>query len=98
VKLYKAGHRDCVRLRGSNSFPVAERPNLIRSVHETLSTLAEPAPSEPLKPAVSTRKSVTDEYIVSLEDMRKFKPMTRYLSGLGVTLGVFRANTKRQKF
>ena len=72
-----------------NSVPIAELPNLIRSIHNTLSTLGQPAPvepsAEPLKPAVPVKKSVTDEFIISLEDGRKFKSMKRYLSGLGMT-------------
>ena len=51
-----------------NSVPVAELPNLIRSVHNTLSGLEQaPAPeiaAEPLKPAVPIKKSVTDEFII----------------------------------
>lgn len=78
-----------------NSVPVAELPNLIRSVHDTLSKLGQPAPAEtaaePLKPAVPVKKSVTDEFIISLEDGRKFKSMKRYLSGLGMTPAEYRA-------
>ena len=78
-----------------NSVPVADLPNLIRSIHTSLSTLgAAPAaetPSAPLVPAISVRKSITDEYIISLEDGRKFKSMKRYLSGLGMTPADYRA-------
>ena len=44
-----------------------------------------PTAAEPLKPAVPIKKSVTDDYIISLEDGRKLKSMKRYLSGLGMT-------------
>jgi len=37
------------------------------------------APSEPLKPAVSVKKSITPEYIVCLEDGKKFKSLKRHL-------------------
>ncbi len=78
-----------------NSVPVGELPNLIRSVHQSLSGLGTPptveAPAAPLVPAVPIRKSVTDEYIISLEDGRKFKSMKRYLSGLGMTPVEYRA-------
>ena len=78
-----------------NSVPVSELPNLIRSVHDSLSklgsapTVAEPA-AKP-EPAVSIRKSITDQFIISLEDGRKFKSMKRYLSGLGMTPADYRA-------
>lgn len=77
-----------------NSVPVGELPNLIRSIHQTFSALgaapaAEPA-VEPPKPAVPVRKSITDEYLISLEDGRKLKSMKRYLAGLGMTPAEYR--------
>ncbi len=79
-----------------NSVPVGELPNLIRSVHQSLSGLGTPpaveAPAAPLVPAVSIRKSVTDEYIISLEDGRKFKSLKRYLAtSHGMTPDEYRA-------
>ncbi len=79
-----------------NSVPVGELPNLIRSVHQSLSGLGTPpaveAPAAPLVPAVSIRKSVTDEYIISLEDGRKFKSLKRYLAtSHGMTPAEYRA-------
>ena len=72
-----------------NSVPVADLPALIRSVHDALSNLGAPpaveAPAPKREPAVSIRKSVTDDYIISLEDGRKLKSMKRYLAGLGMT-------------
>jgi predicted transcriptional regulator len=40
--------------------------------------VAEPQP-EPLKPAVPIKKSVTPDYIVCLEDGKKFKSLKRHL-------------------
>ena len=78
-----------------NSVPVAELPALIHSVHQSLAGLGSvPAPepaAEPLKPAVSVKKSITDEFIISLEDGRKLKSMKRYLAGLGMTPDEYRA-------
>ena len=77
-----------------NSVPVTELPNLIRSVHQSLSGLgAAPVVEGPteLKPAVSIKKSITDDYLISLEDGRKFKSMKRYLAGLGMTPADYRA-------
>ncbi len=79
-----------------NSVPVGELPNLIRSVHQSLSGLGSPSAAEasaaPLVPAVPIRKSVTDEYIISLEDGRKFKSLKRYLAtSHGMTPAEYRA-------
>ena len=72
-----------------NHVQPSELPNLIASVHAALGGLGKPvvpeAPAEPLKPAVPVRKSITDDYIISLEDGRKLKSMKRYLAGLGMT-------------
>ncbi len=69
---------------GSNSVPVGELPKLIASVHAALASIrsggavAEPAP-EPTRPAVSVKKSVTNDYIICLEDGKKFKSLKRHL-------------------
>ncbi|RYB03983.1 MucR family transcriptional regulator [Lichenibacterium ramalinae] len=77
-----------------NSVPAGELPNLIRSIHQTVSTLGAPPVAEvalePLKPAVPVKRSITDEYIISLEDGRKLKSMKRYLAGLGMTPAQYR--------
>jgi predicted transcriptional regulator len=57
-------------------------PNLIREVHTALEKVArEPGeqPAEPLRPAVPIRKSVMPDYIVCLEDGKKFKSLKRHL-------------------
>ena len=37
------------------------------------------SPSEPLKPAVPVKKSITPDFIVCLEDGKKFKSLKRHL-------------------
>lgn len=57
-------------------------PDVIRSVYRTVSNLngaPEPKTDEKLKPAVAIGKSVTEDYIVCLEDGRKLKMLKRYL-------------------
>lgn len=65
-----------------NTVPVADLPRLIERVHATLQEL-EGAPAaemrQELKPAVSIKKSVTDDHIVCLEDGKKFKSLKRHL-------------------
>jgi predicted transcriptional regulator len=66
----------------NNQVPLAELPGLIQTVHSTLTGLNQPAP-EPqveLKPAVNRKKSVTDDYIVCLEDGKKLKMLKRHLA------------------
>src|SRR6266480_4630920 len=56
--------------------------DVIQSVYNSLRTLegqaAEP-PSEPLRPAVPVRKSVTPEFLICLEDGKKLKMLKRHL-------------------
>ncbi len=66
---------------GGNAVPTAEMPALIRSVHAALSAVGAPeaAAPEPKEPAVPVRRSVTPDYIVCLEDGRRFKSLKRHL-------------------
>lgn len=77
-----------------NPVPVAEVPNLIASVYESINSLSSPAVPKPgeMKPAVSIKKSVTPDYIVCLEDGKKFKSLRRHLStAFGMTPDEYRA-------
>ncbi len=64
-----------------NNLPAAGVADLIRSVHEALSTIGEPPQPEPerRKPAVPISRSVQHEFIVCLEDGKKLKMLKRYL-------------------
>nr|WP_246696502.1 MucR family transcriptional regulator [Mesorhizobium sp. SARCC-RB16n] len=67
----------------NNPVPVGELPALIGQVHAALKGTARAVVSERpevLKPAVPIRKSVTPDYIISLEDGKKFKSLKRHLS------------------
>ncbi|MER9585255.1 MucR family transcriptional regulator [Mesorhizobium sp. M0276] len=77
----------------NNSVPVSSLPELIGSVHQSLSGLREPPTPvvEPQMPAVNPKKSVFPDYIVSLEDGRKFKSIKRHLGLLGMTPDQYRA-------
>jgi predicted transcriptional regulator len=80
----------------NNSVPVAGLADLIASVHQSLSGLGHPVQPATVSqtPAVSPKKSVFPDYIVSLEDGRKFKSMKRYLGLLGMTPDQYRAKWK----
>ncbi|GAB4121273.1 MAG: MucR family transcriptional regulator [Rhodothalassiaceae bacterium] len=65
-----------------NSVPANDLPEVIRTVHRTLEGLSrdqEKVEKEDLKPAVPIKKSVSDDYIVCLEDGKKLKMLKRYL-------------------
>ena len=66
----------------NNPTQASEIPNLISQVHAALlrvSTGRVDAPLEPAKPAVSVKKSITPEYLVCLEDGKRFKSLKRHL-------------------
>jgi predicted transcriptional regulator len=83
---------------GNNSLPRAELPALLESVHAALVRISAedvaPAASKALVPAVSINKSVTPEFIVCLEDGKKFKSLKRHLSALGMTSDQYREKWK----
>jgi predicted transcriptional regulator len=77
----------------NNSTGQENLAELIQSVFDKLTALAsdEPAPTE-LTPAVPIRKSVTDDYIVCLEDGKKLKMLKRHLmTAYGMTPEEYRA-------
>ena len=63
-----------------NPVQSSELPELIRSVHSTLKDLSSRTGVEVgPKPAVPVKKSITDEFLVCLEDGKKFKSLKRHL-------------------
>ncbi|WP_192258198.1 MucR family transcriptional regulator [Mesorhizobium caraganae] len=79
----------------NNPVPVGDLPALIGQVHAALKgTAGSVSAEEPLvvKPAVPIKKSVTPDYIISLEDGKKFKSLKRHLSThYGLTPDEYRA-------
>src|SRR4051794_6078562 len=66
----------------NNSVPAADLPVLLNSVHAALARTAQGTVEEPqatLTPAVPVKKSVTPDYIICLEDGKKFKSLKRHL-------------------
>ena len=63
-----------------NSVPSEQISQILTDIHGSLAglgqTLDEP---EPLKPAVSIRKSITPDYIVCMEDGKQLKMLKRHL-------------------
>jgi predicted transcriptional regulator len=66
----------------NNTVSAGDIPALINQVHAALSRVSGKSgdtAAEPLRPAVSLKKSITPEYIVCLEDGKKFKSLKRHL-------------------
>ena len=66
----------------NNSVPSSDLPGLIGDVHLALVRVAGgtvETPVEAPKPAVPVKKSVTPDYIICLEDGKKFKSLKRHL-------------------
>jgi predicted transcriptional regulator len=66
----------------NNTLPTAQLAEVINAVYSSLKSLegqvAQVQP-EPLKPAISIRKSVTPEFLICLEDGKKLKMLKRHL-------------------
>jgi predicted transcriptional regulator len=66
----------------NNPTPASDIPALIGQIHAALLRVstgrAEP-PLEPAKPAVPVKKSMTADYLICLEDGKRFKSLKRHL-------------------
>ena len=65
-----------------NSVPTSELPALIASTHAALANLGKeqvPAVEEKPVPAVSIKKSISPDFLICLEDGKKFKSLKRHL-------------------
>jgi len=78
-----------------NPVPTASLSEVIRTVDDSLNKLAQQGDQggkTTQKPAVPIKKSVTDDYIICLEDGKKLKMLKRYLrSRYGMTPEEYRA-------
>ncbi|MER8708945.1 MucR family transcriptional regulator [Mesorhizobium sp. M0220] len=65
-----------------NPLPVAGLPDLIASIHSSLTGLGQLNVAEQPKqePATNPKRSVTADYIICLEDGKKFKSVKRHLA------------------
>jgi predicted transcriptional regulator len=66
----------------NNSVPSGDLSTLINQVHSALTRVSSgqvDTSAEPLKPAISVKKSITPDHIVCLEDGKKFKSLKRHL-------------------
>jgi len=66
---------------GNNTMQPEQVSEMLKTVYNTLSNLTEPEVEEPeeLVPAVAIKKSITNDYIICLEDGKKLKMLKRHL-------------------
>lgn len=77
----------------NNTVRANELPELIAAVHASLAGINAPKAVEPtveLKPAVPVKKSITDDFLVCLDDGKKFKSLRRHLATLSMTPDEYR--------
>ncbi len=65
----------------NNTVSLDELPKVVDMTHKALKKLSSPEENETpaLAPAVSVKKSIHEDYLVCLEDGRKFKSLKRHL-------------------
>jgi predicted transcriptional regulator len=82
----------------NNAVPVEALPDLIASVAAAVGRLTKDitaVEAKPLKPAVPVKESLTADYVVCLEDGKKFKSIKRHLASRhGMTPDEYRAKWK----
>lgn len=71
----------------NNKVAVGELPDVIAAIHAALRGLDEKKPVEPekLTPMMPIKKTITADYLISLEDGRQYKSLKRHLSGRGLS-------------
>ena len=76
-----------------NSIQAGGLPDLIASVHAAVASLDGRAVAvlEAPAPAVNPKRSVFPDYIICLDDGKKFKSLKRHLAALGMTPADYRA-------
>jgi predicted transcriptional regulator len=77
----------------NNSVTQADLPSLIATVHAALRDAAH-GPQAPekvlLEPPVSVKKSITPDYLISMEDGRPYKSLKRHLTAKGLSPAQYR--------
>jgi predicted transcriptional regulator len=72
---------------GHNTVHVPDVPNFIATIHDALRNLrsTQDQRREKLTPRVPVKETITPDFLISLEDGRKYKSLKRHLSGKGLT-------------
>lgn len=77
----------------NNPVPIAELPVLIAQIHSSVSGLGTPTAPEQatLTPRMPIKKTITTDYIISLEDGKRYQTLKRHLGMMGLTPDEYRA-------
>jgi predicted transcriptional regulator len=82
----------------NNPLPKSDLPALIHSMHAAIVSLSMEASAPPQieakEPAVPIRKSITPDFLICLEDGKRFKSLRRHLGTLGLTPHQYREKWK----
>ncbi len=82
----------------NNPLPKSDLPALIQAMHAAVASLSSeasaPAPVAAKEPAVPIRKSITPDFLICLEDGKRFKSLRRHLGTLGLTPHQYREKWK----
>jgi predicted transcriptional regulator len=83
----------------NNPLPKSDLPALIHAMHAAVASLSTetksaPAQIEAKEPAVPIRKSITPDFLICLEDGKRFKSLRRHLGTLGLTPHQYREKWK----
>lgn len=71
----------------NNSVQSSELPRLIETVYASVTTLdaVRGSAAKPVEPPVSAKKSITPDFLISLEDGQPYKSLKRHLARHGLT-------------
>jgi MucR family transcriptional regulator, transcriptional regulator of exopolysaccharide biosynthesis len=82
----------------NNPLPKSDLPALIHAMHAAVASLSSEAKSAPQieakEPAVPIRKSITPDFLICLEDGKRYKSLRRHLGTLGLTPHQYREKWK----
>ena len=76
-----------------NSLPRSDLPSLIDAVHAAMRQVSSgkaEQPEEAPRPPVPIRKSITPDYLISLEDGKPYRSLKRHLAKRGLTPEAYR--------
>jgi predicted transcriptional regulator len=77
----------------NNSVTQADLPSLIASVHTALRNAAngkQQAEKVVLEPPVSVKKSINPDFLISMEDGKRYRSLKRHLTARGLTPAQYR--------
>lgn len=78
---------------GNNAVPAGQLPELIASIDRSVRALSTPAPKlEERRPAVDPKRSIFPDFLICLDDGKRFKSLKRHLrTDHGLTPDAYRA-------